>query len=95
MIRLLLSLNCLVHVLCKYYKVIILEFLIPGIDLLSVVGGVDITGGDRGKKGGSSFADSAIGTSKHSAATGTGISQFSEVRWQIHVRILRFTIVQN
>ena len=48
-----------------------------------MVGGVDITGRGRGKKGGSSFADSAIGTSRHSVVTGatfTGISQFSEVR---------------
>ena len=60
-----------------------MKFLIPGIDFLSVVGGVDITGRGRGKKGGSSFADSAIGTSRHSVATGatfSGISQFSEVR---------------
>ena len=60
-----------------------LKLLIPGIHLLSVLGGVDITGRGRGKKGGSSFADSAIGTSRHSVASGatlTGISQFSEVR---------------
>ena len=62
-----------------------LKLLIPGIDLLSVVGGIDITGRGRGKEGGSSFADSAIGTSRHSTSVGTeatftGISQFSEVR---------------
>ena len=62
-----------------------LKLLIPGTDLLSVVGEVDITGRGRGKKGGSSSADSAIGTSKHSVVTGsgatvTGISQLSEVR---------------
>ena len=60
-----------------------LKLLIPGIDLLSVVGVVDITDRGRGKKGGSSSADSAIGTSRHSIDTGatvTGISQFSEVR---------------
>jgi hypothetical protein len=59
--------------------------LIPGIDLLSVVGGVDITETGGEKKGGSSFTNSAIGTSKRSTVTGatfTGMSQFSEVRRQ-------------
>jgi hypothetical protein len=53
---------------------------IPGIDLLSMVGGIE-TG--REKKGGSSFADSGIGTCRRSVTTGatfTGMSQFSEVR---------------
>jgi hypothetical protein len=53
------------------------------IDLLSMVGGVDVTEKGSGKKGGSSFADSGIGTSRRSATTGatfTGMSQFSEVR---------------
>jgi hypothetical protein len=57
--------------------------LIPGIDLLSVIGDIDITEKGSGKKGGSSSADSAIGTSRHSVVTGatfTGMSQFSEVR---------------
>ena len=57
-----------------------LKLLIPGTDLLLVVSGVDITGRE---KDGSSSADSAIGTSRHSVATGatfTGMSQFSEVR---------------
>jgi hypothetical protein len=48
-----------------------------------MVGGVDITEKGRGKKGGSSFADSGIGTSRRSVTTGatfTGMSQFSEVR---------------
>jgi hypothetical protein len=60
-----------------------LKFFIPDIDLLSVVGAVDITEKGRGKKGGSSFADSGIGTSRRSVTTGatfTGMSQFSEVR---------------
>ena len=74
----------IVHVVYKCYVVLVsLQLLIPGTDLLSMVGGVDITGRGRGKKGGSSSADSAIGTSRHSVATGatfTGISQFSEVR---------------
>ena len=50
---------------------------------LTLDGGVDITGRGRGKKDGSSSADSAIGTSRQSVATGatfTGTSQFSEVR---------------
>jgi hypothetical protein len=68
--------------------------LIPGSDLLSVLSGVDITEKGRGKKGGSSFADSGIGTSGHSVVTGatfTGISQFSEVRCRPHNL---FTIMQ-
>jgi hypothetical protein len=59
------------------------ELFILGVDLLSVVGGVDITDKGSGKKGGSSFADSAISTSKRSIVTGatfTGMTQFSEVR---------------
>jgi hypothetical protein len=70
--------NCHVHVV---------KLLIPGIDLLSVLGATDITEKGSGKKGGSSLADSAIGTSRHSVttrATFTGISQLSEVRWQVH-----------
>ena len=69
------------RLLTRLYR-ICTEPLIPGSDLLSVVGG-DVTGRGRGKKRGSSSADSAIGTSRHSVATGatfTGISQFSEVR---------------
>ena len=67
----------MLHCTCTYTH----ELMIPGIDLLlTVIGGVDIT--KRGK-GDSSFTDSAMGTSRRSVITETGVSQFSEVRQPI------------